>query len=165
MPSTGDAVITPSMEWVQVWFPMSGGPASALGIGAEALSLDRVRLPSAPWAALDAAKGDIFRVQQEEDGRLWVREKIEASGYCAIRVMLASGGPLGPLDVGTRVILEKFYSLGVTGTGMFGLTVIDVPPDADLRLVRQMLDTGKRDGWWDYDELCVTEEWRSLATP
>jgi hypothetical protein len=48
---------------------------------------------------------------------------------------------------------------------MFGLTVIDVPPEADLRLVRQLLDTGKRDGWWDYDELCVTEAWRSLATP
>lgn len=48
---------------------------------------------------------------------------------------------------------------------MFGLTAIDVPPDADLRLVRQLLDTGKRDGWWDYDELCVTEAWRTSATP
>lgn len=108
MPSTGDAVVTPAMEWVQVWFPMSGGLASALGMGAEALAADRVRLPSAPWAALNAAKGDIFRVQREEDGQLWVREKIEASGYCAIRVMLVTGSPLGPLDVGTKAILEKF---------------------------------------------------------
>jgi hypothetical protein len=135
-------------------------------MGAEALSPDRVRLPFAPWAALNAAKGDIFRVQREEDGQLWVGEKIEASGYCAIRVMLASDdGPLGPLDVGTEAILEKFKALGVTGNGMFGLTAIDVPPDADLRRVRHLLDTGKRDGWWDYDELCVTEAWRSSATP
>ncbi|WP_433529542.1 DUF4265 domain-containing protein [Micromonospora sp. CA-263727] len=165
MPSTGDAVVKPAAEWVQVWFPMSGGPASALGMGAEVLSPDRVRLPFAPWAALNAAKGDIFRVQREEDGQLWVREKLKASGYCAIRVMLASGSPLGPLDVGTEAVLEKFNALGVTGTGMFGLTAIDVPPDADLRLVRHLLDTGKRDGWWEYDELCVTEAWQTSATP
>ncbi|WP_158566264.1 DUF4265 domain-containing protein [Micromonospora craterilacus] len=71
---------------------------------AEALSPDRVRLPFAPWAALDAAKGDIFRVQREEDGQLWVREKLEASGYCAIRVILAADSPLGPLDVGTEAM-------------------------------------------------------------
>ncbi|PZG23816.1 hypothetical protein C1I95_02760 [Micromonospora craterilacus] len=105
MPSTGDAVVTPAAaERVRVWFPMSGRPASALGMRAEALSPDRVRLPFAPWAALDAAKGDIFRVQREEDGQLWVREKLEASGYCAIRVILAADSPLGPLDVGTEAM-------------------------------------------------------------
>jgi myo-inositol catabolism protein IolC len=48
---------------------------------------------------------------------------------------------------------------------MFGLTAIDVPPDADLRLIRQLLDIGQRDGWWDYDELCVTDAWNAATTP
>jgi hypothetical protein len=165
MSSTGDAVNEPPAECVQVWFPMSGGPATALGMGVEALPADRVRLPRAPWAALNAAKGDIFGVQQETDGKLWIQEKLEASGYCAIRVMLATGSPLGPLDAGTEAILEKFTALGVTGSGMFGLTAIDVPPDADLRLIRQLLDIGQRDGWWDYDELCVTDAWNAATTP
>jgi hypothetical protein len=165
MSSTGGAVVEPPTEWVQVWFPMSGGPATGLGMGAEALPPDRVRLPSAPWAALNAAKGDIFRVQRKEDGQLWVQEKLEASGYCAIRVVLAPEGPLGPLDAGVEAILDKFTALGVTGSGMFGLAVIDVPPDADLYLVRQLLDTGKRDGWWDYDELSVTDVWKAATSP
>ncbi|MGZ6790963.1 MAG: hypothetical protein ACXVGQ_13710, partial [Mycobacteriaceae bacterium] len=59
-----------------------------------------------------------------------------------------------------EAILDKFTALGVTGSGVFGLTVIDVPPDADLYRVRQLLDTGQRDGWWDYDELCVTDVWK-----
>ena len=144
---------------------MSGGPATALGMGAEALSPDRVRLPRAPWAALNAAKDDIFRVQRQRDGELWVQEKFEASGYCAIRVLLASDSPLGPLEAGTEAILDKFTALGVTGSGMFGFTVIDVPPTADLHLVRHLLDIGKRDGWWDYDELCVTDAWKAAAKP
>jgi len=48
---------------------------------------------------------------------------------------------------------------------MFGLTVVDVPPDADLTRVRRLLDAGQRDGWWDYDELCVTDAWRTAAKP
>ncbi|BCB88785.1 hypothetical protein Psuf_060980 [Phytohabitans suffuscus] len=144
---------------------MFGGPATALGMGAEVLAPDRVRLPFAPWAALNAAKGDIFRVQRGTDGELWVQEKLEASGYCAIRVVLASDSPLGPLDTGTEVILEKFTALGVTGGGMFGLAVIDVPPEADLYLVRHLLNSGARDGWWDYDELCVTDAWNAAEAP
>jgi hypothetical protein len=163
--SIGDAVVEPSAQWVQVWFPMFGGPATAFGMGAEALSLDRVRLPSAPWPDLDAARGDIFRVQRGSDGELWVQEKLEASGYCAIRVLLAPDSPLGPLDIGTGAILDKFSALGARGSGMFGLAVIDVPPDVDLYLVRHLLGTGQRHGWWQYDELCVTDAWKTTAAP
>jgi hypothetical protein len=145
--------------WVQVWFPMSGGPATSIGMGAEALTLDRVRLPTAPWAALNAAKGDVFRVERGQDGYLWVREKLQASGYCAIRVVHAPESPLGPFEAGVDAILDKFAPLGVTGSGMFGIAVIDVPPDADLHAVRRLLVIGHRDGWWNYDELCVTDAW------
>lgn len=110
-----------------------------------------------------AAKADVFRVQPDADGKLWVEEKLEASGYCAIRLALVPDGPLGPLTADVDAILDKFTALGVTGSGMFGLAVIDVPPDADLHLVRQLLDKGQRDGWWDYDELYVTDAWH--ATP
>jgi hypothetical protein len=48
---------------------------------------------------------------------------------------------------------------------MFGLAVIDVPPNADLYRARQLLDDGQRDGWWDYDELCVTDAWNAAVSP
>ena len=151
-------------NWVQVNFRMSGGPATSMGMGAEALSPDTVRLPSTPWAALDAAKGDIFRVRPDATGALWVEEKLEASGYCAIRVALVPDGPLGPLTNHVNAILGKFAPWGATGSGMFGLAVVDVPPTADLPAVRRLLDKGQGDGWWDYDELCVTDAWTAAAS-
>ncbi|MBO4207188.1 DUF4265 domain-containing protein [Micromonospora echinofusca] len=163
MSSSSHAAVELPPGWVQVWFRMSGGPATGLGISAEALPPERVRLRRAPWAALNAAKGDIFRVRRDADGQLWAHEKLEASGFCAVRVTLAPDSPLGPPEPGVDAILDRFTALSVTGAGMFGLAVIDIAPDADLHLVRQLLDTGRRDGWWDYQELCVTEAWEAAS--
>jgi hypothetical protein len=164
MASMNDAAVAPATEWVQVWFALVGWNASAFGMGAEALSPDRVRLPRAPWFPLDAAKGDIFCVQRGEEDKLWVQNKIQASGYCAIKLMLAEGSPLGYAESSAEAMVDKFAPLDVTGLGMFGVAVIDVPPEANLRRVRSLLDTGQRDGWWDYDELCVTDAWKMAPT-
>jgi len=87
VPSTDSSASDPPSEAVQLWFPLSGGPATAVGVSAEVLAPDRVRLLFAPWFALDAAKGDVYRVHRGDDGKLWVREKIEASGFRALRSM------------------------------------------------------------------------------
>ena len=55
-------------------------------------------------------------------------------------------------------------TFGATGSNWFGLVVIDVAPDDQLPLVRALLDAGQRRGWWDYDELCVTDAWKAAAT-
>jgi hypothetical protein len=162
--STGGAAVEPPTESVQVWFATSGSSGKAFGIGAEAVATDRVRISFSPPVELNAAVGDIFRVQRGTDNELWVQEKLEASGYCAIRVVPASGSPLGLGDAGVEAILGKFAALGVTGSNWFGLVVIDVAPDTQLPLVRRLLDAGQRSRWWDYDELCVTCAWRTAAT-
>ncbi|MEV0392166.1 hypothetical protein [Polymorphospora rubra] len=43
--------------------------------------------------------------------------------------------------------------------------MIDVPPDADLHAVRRLPDAGQRDGWWAYEELCVTDTWTAATPP
>jgi len=86
-------VTEPSSEVVRVWFQMAGGPATAVGVGAEALAPDRVRLLFAPWAALNAAKADVYRVRMEDDGEIWAQEKVDASGFCAIRLVLTDNSP------------------------------------------------------------------------
>ncbi|MEV0810575.1 hypothetical protein [Micromonospora sp. NPDC050200] len=80
-------------------------------------------------------------------------------------MLLASDSPIGPLDAGVEAILDKFTALGVMGTGKFGLAVIDVPPDADLSMVRHLPGTGHRNAWWDYDELCVTDVRKTATSP
>jgi hypothetical protein len=97
------------------------------------------------------------------DGRLWVREKVEASGFCAIRLDIDDGSPIGSLNAGVNAALDILAAVGVTGDGMFGLAVIDIPPDADLTEVRDLLEVGRREGWWTYQDLCVTEAWKATA--
>lgn len=149
---------------VHVWFPMSGGPASAMSTPAEMLAPDRVRLLYAPWAAVNAAKADVYRVRREHDGQLCAQEKLEASGFCAIRLFLSDDGPFQAVRDGVEAALDRFSALGVSGTGMFGVAVIDVPPGADLSRVSRLLDEGQRDGWWEYLELCVTDDWTAAVS-
>ena len=49
--SSGAAIKLPP-GWMLVWFPMSGGPATAIGMSVGRLAPDWVRLPTAPWAKL-----------------------------------------------------------------------------------------------------------------
>ena len=65
----GDAVVMPRAEQVQVWFALTGFNASSFGMGAEVISPEQVRLPSAPWFPVEAAKGDILRVQRGQEGK------------------------------------------------------------------------------------------------
>lgn len=39
------------------------------------------------------------------------------------------------------------------------IVALDIPPEADLRAVKELLRTGEADGRWDYEEGCVTEAW------
>lgn len=157
-------MVKPPDEQVQVWFALTGFNASSFGMGAEVISPERVRLPSAPWFPIDAAKGDILRVQRGEDGQLWVQEKVQTAGYCAIKLMLTADSPLGATDTGTDAMVDKFAAFSVTGRGMFGVAVIDVPPGANLDRIRGLLEHGRRVGWWEYENLCVTDAWRTAST-
>ncbi|MGH8883285.1 MAG: DUF4265 domain-containing protein [Stackebrandtia sp.] len=150
-----------SDRWVQVWFRMPpGSSATSIGMGAELVAPDRVRLPMAPWAAFDAAKDDIFRIEQDRDGQWWVREKVTTSGYCAIRIWTTDESVLEHFE---DVVLADLAPLQVSGQGMFGLVVLDVPPTADLAAVRRLLRGGEHAGRWTVEELCVTAAWRAAA--
>jgi len=39
---------------------------------------------------------------------------------------------------------------------------LNVPPDRDLGEVKRLLQRGRDAGWWEYEEGCITEAWRSV---
>jgi hypothetical protein len=129
-----------------------------MGVRAELVAPDRARLPAAPWGPFDAAKDDILRIERGSDGQWWVKEKLTASGYWAIRVWATDTGGTERFE---DVVLAEFAQLQVSGTGMFGFVALDVPPTADLTAVRRLLRDGERAGRWTVDEPCVTEAWRA----
>ena len=73
---------------------------------AEMLEPDRVRLLYAPWAAVNAAKSDVYRVRKEDGGQLWAQEKLEASGFCAIRLFLTDDGPFQAIHDGVEAAVR-----------------------------------------------------------
>ncbi|MEU4619701.1 DUF4265 domain-containing protein [Actinoplanes sp. NPDC023801] len=138
-------------------------PVDVESLWADTVSGDVVRLTNVPWFVRGIASGDLVRVRPDADGVLWAIEHVEWSGNCTIRVAPLRSGPLR----GSRQrVLDAFEPFGVTGEGIqqYGLVALEVPPGADLAGVQRVLRAGARDGWWDYEEGCVGDDWTAAAS-
>lgn len=137
-------------------------PVAVESLWAETVGGDVVRLTNVPWFVRGVAIGDLIRVERDSDGVLWAAEHLEWSGNCTIRVVPS---PSGPLRGSRQRVLDTFQPFGVTGEGIqqFGLVALEVPPGADLAGVQRVLRAGARDGWWEYEEGCVSDEWVAAA--
>lgn len=150
-------------ERVKVYFDLPRDdvdwpPVTVESVWAEKVDGDVVRLDNVPWFVRGVANGDLIRVEPGADGLLWAAEHLQWSGNCTIRVVSFRTGPLhGSL----QRVLDAFRPFGVTGEGaqQFGLVALEVPPGADLVAVQRVLRAGARDGWWEYEEGCVGDDW------
>ncbi|WP_399936613.1 DUF4265 domain-containing protein [Streptomyces sp. BBFR25] len=137
-------------------------PASVESLWAIDLGDGTVRLDNTPWFVRGVASDDIIRVELDEGGVRWAAETVQASQNCTIRlIVLKDGGSAAA----RQSVLDVFHRLGATGEGIeqFRMVALDVPPDADLRQLRRLLEHGAAKGWWHWEEGCVTEAWRSTA--
>ncbi|MFE5297787.1 DUF4265 domain-containing protein [Streptomyces sp. NPDC056632] len=89
---------------------------------------------------------------------------MQPSQSCTIRLILLK-------DAGSAAarqsVLEVFHRLGTTGEGIerFGVAALDVPPQADLLKIRELLEQGETKEWWHGEEGCVTAAWEATARP
>ena len=42
------------------------------------------------------------------------------------------------------------------------MAVLDIPPEASSRQVKVLLVERQAEGWWDFEEGCVNQEWLAL---
>ncbi|WP_448316780.1 DUF4265 domain-containing protein [Streptomyces sp. CO7] len=137
-------------------------PVSVESLWAVDLGHGTVRLDNTPFFVRGVAGGDIVRVQQGDDGVLWAGETVQASQNCTIRLIVLK-------DEGSATarqsVLEVFHRLGTTGEGIerFRMVALDVPPQADLPRIRELLEHGETEGWWHWEEGCVTAAWEAAA--
>jgi Domain of unknown function (DUF4265) len=137
-------------------------PAGSEGLWAVPVTPDVVRLDNTPFFVRGVAAGDLIRVRRGEDGQVRADERLQWSGHCTIRIIVFRDGPLG----GSRQrVLDVFAPLGVTGEGIeqYRMVALDVPPDADIAAVKQLLRDGTRDGWWEYEEGCISDAWQAAG--
>jgi hypothetical protein len=129
-------------------------PVDSEGLWASAMGESRYRIESTPWFAQNLATYDLVEAVEHE-GIRWIMRKAEWSGHLTVRV-----AHIDPVDV-----LDAFADLGVRGESAapaYQITALDIPPDTDLRAIIDRLRAGKSDGIWDYEESCVSTEWRGL---
>ncbi|MFJ3233579.1 DUF4265 domain-containing protein [Streptomyces sp. NPDC086787] len=138
-------------------------PASVESLWAVDLGDDMVRLDNTPWFVRGVSSGDVIRVETDDEGVRWAGETVRASENCTIRLIVMKDGGSG---AARQTVLETFHRLGTTGEGIerFRMVAFDVPPDADLPRIRKLLEHGDAEGWWHWEEGCVTAAWQATAT-
>jgi uncharacterized protein DUF4265 len=139
-------------------------PASSESLWAEPLGEDLYRIDNTPWFVRDLAVDDVVRALAGDDGVLWGVDRLRWSGHLTIRVI-----PLreGPLEGSLQAVLDAFRPLGVDceGFGRLRIAALDIPPSTPLPPVKRLLVSGVDQGWWEFEEGCINDEWRTLDLP
>lgn len=150
---------------IKVWYrfvPREGWlPHDTEGLWATRLSGDTARVENVPFLQDGVAEGEVGRFVTDADGLHWAKERVEASGNCAVRVLPVPSGPLGR---SARAVHERLSPFGLGGevfSEEFPLVALTVPGDADLAAIKALLLRGQEDGWWHFEVGCVTDAWRN----
>jgi hypothetical protein len=150
--------------FVKVWFrfvPRVGWlPYDSEGLWARPVTADTARIANVPFLQDGVAEGDVVRFTTNDEGLRWAVGRVEASGNCTIRVLPV---PKGPLGRSAQAVHEQFARFGLGGevfSEELPLVAFHVPADADLAEIKALLRSGEADGWWHFEEGCITDAWR-----
>jgi hypothetical protein len=137
-------------------------PTESEGVWAKPCGGTEYELDNTPWFAPGVAFGDRVRAEPDEDGVLWVQERLAWSGRYTVRVI-----PLGeePARRQLQAIVDLFAPLGAECEGAlpaFKLVALDIPPTARLAEIKELLVAGEADGRWGYEEACIDAHWKAL---
>jgi hypothetical protein len=112
-------------------------------------STDIFKLDNIPLLAYGICQGDIFRAKLSENGNFNFEEVVEHRGHSTLRIIFKE--KLSEDKI--KLLLQTFNDLGCNYEGNGSkLFAIDVPKDADLQSVLEVLKQGEANGVWDYEE-------------
>ncbi|MEV7231269.1 DUF4265 domain-containing protein [Polymorphospora sp. NPDC051019] len=164
MATPADAHPRRTGDQIKVWFrfvPREGWlPYDTEGLWATVLGLDTARVDNVPFLQNGIAQGDVVRFVTDAEGVHWARDLVRASGHCVVRVLPVPGGPLGPNASAVHAEFERFGLGGEVFSQALPLVAFDVPDDADLAGIKQVLTVGVSNGWWHFEVGCATDRWR-----
>lgn len=124
---------------------------STESVWAEPTSSNRYRLRNTPFFAKGVSFEDIVFIQ-EQDGDLVFEATSIAAGHSTYRILLEKSVP-------DSDFLKYWHSLEEAGCSYESadrekvlLLAVDVPPNADINIVYELLDKGEKDGIWGFEE-------------
>lgn len=121
-------------------------PYGTESLWAEPLGEGRFRLENIPFFAVGVSCNDIVRATRQEEGLLF-DELLEESGHTTVRVIVYD-----PNQV--KVFRDLLRERGCDSelSDIDGLIAVDVPPGTDYRPIREMLEEGREQEVWGYEE-------------
>jgi hypothetical protein len=121
-------------------------PVSVESVWAKENADGTCELQNVPFYAPLVSWGDVVKVKNK-DGERWFQKHLRGSGHSTIRVMLFDEKHAERLRKGIK-------KLGCTyeGSNLPTYVAIDVPPEAKLQPVRELLAEGAEKEYWDYQE-------------
>lgn len=152
-------------QYVKIWFrfvPREGWlPHDTEGLWAVGVGPDVARISNVPFLQDGVAEGDVVRFMTDPDGVRWATERVEASGNCTLRVLPIPSGPLGRSAQAVHDRLAPFGLGGESFSEDLPLVAVTVPADADFLRLKAVLVQGEAEGWWQFEEACVTLAWET----
>jgi hypothetical protein len=93
---------------------------------------------------------------------LWATERVSWSGNLTIRVIPHRDGPLAGDLQRTR---KELSGPGIESEANqhHRIVSLNVQPQADIAALKATLRRGEADGWWAYEEGCISDEWRAIS--
>jgi hypothetical protein len=145
-----------SERYVKIFFELEQDedgypPASveslwALPVGAGLFKLDNI-----PFFATGVAVDDIISAE-EEGGVLRYKEVVRPSAHSTLRVIVYD-------EAEVAQVRSRFKEMGCSTelSHIPGLIAIDVPPTVSLEALKPILEEGRAQERWDYEEACLAD--------
>jgi hypothetical protein len=128
--------------------PLNDGPIASESLWAEPLESNLFRLRNVPFYLYGVSEQDIVRAEEIE-GCLTVSGIIDRGGHSTYRIFL-------PAQTSQEQFSADWIPLQELGCtyerATSRLVAIDVPPQADVYAVYDVLERGEKHGRWEFEE-------------
>ena len=152
-PSGGDTMPNDERELVKVVFSLDPSEVhehQSEFMWAASVGPDRYRLQKSPSYAYGYSQFDIVEASLIENGTRVVRKLVAPSGHSTYRIIIAQR------RTSTASFDEFWESLARLGCRYEMVDerylVVDVPPEADIDLAYELLESGESSGAWYFEE-------------
>lgn len=107
-------------------------------------------IDSIPFRVMSVALGDLVATRRDEDGLLWFTQVIRPSGHSTIQILFGRQEDAASF----RAVLSGL-GCASEGSDLPELIAVDVPPSVNYDDLKALLDTGEREGRFEYQEACL----------
>jgi hypothetical protein len=141
-------------EYVKIFFELEQDedgypPASVESLWARPVGEGLFKIDNIPFFATGVAVDDVVAAIPD-GGMLQYKDVVQPSGHSTLRIIVYEESQAAEVRA-----LFKRMGCSTELSHIPGLIAVDVPPSVSLESLRRVLDEGRSQGRWDYEEACL----------